>query len=123
MLAASSVDSGLAVIRADGSHKALPTNADGLQSASAVLAQSDMVYVLSAAYITQEDPTSSSPTSTRPTAEPVPTLRCPLESQRQVQVSSVLHYRCRAHHRVDAHLPAKRSVRGRPPCDGGGALL
>lgn len=56
MLAASNVDSELAVIRADGSYQALLTNADGLQNASAVLAQSGKVYVLSAAYVTQEDP-------------------------------------------------------------------
>jgi hypothetical protein len=56
MLAASNVDSELAVIRADGSYQALLTNTDGLQNASAVLAQSGKVYVLSAAYVTQEDP-------------------------------------------------------------------
>jgi hypothetical protein len=56
ILAASNVDSELAVIRPDGSYQALLTAADGLQNASAVLAQSGKVYVLSAAYVTQEDP-------------------------------------------------------------------
>jgi hypothetical protein len=56
ILAASNVDSELAVIRADGSYQALLTSGDGLQNASSVLAQSGKVYVLSAAYVTQKDP-------------------------------------------------------------------
>jgi hypothetical protein len=56
ILAASNVDSELAVIQADGSYQALLTKADGLQNASSVLAQAGKVYVLSAAYVTQRDP-------------------------------------------------------------------
>jgi hypothetical protein len=56
ILAASNVDSEVAVIRADGSYQALLTNAQGLQNASSVLVQSNKVYVLSAAYVTQKDP-------------------------------------------------------------------
>jgi hypothetical protein len=44
VLAASNVDSEFAVIRADRFYQALLTTADGLQNASAVMAQSDKAY-------------------------------------------------------------------------------
>jgi hypothetical protein len=56
ILVASNVDSQLAVIRTDGSYQPLLTSGHGLQNASAVLAQSGTVYVLSAAYVTHKDP-------------------------------------------------------------------
>jgi hypothetical protein len=54
--AALNLDNELALIQPDGSFQTLLTAADGLQTPSAVLVQSDRIYVLSSAHFTHTDP-------------------------------------------------------------------
>ncbi|WP_037911139.1 SMP-30/gluconolactonase/LRE family protein [Actinacidiphila yeochonensis] len=56
MLAALNGPSEVALVQPDGSHSIVLTSADGLQNPTSVALRGDTVYVLSAAYVTGQDP-------------------------------------------------------------------
>ncbi|MER7922624.1 hypothetical protein ABTY96_05710 [Streptomyces sp. NPDC096057] len=56
LLAALNGPSEIALVRPDGSHSIVLTQADGLQNPTSVALRGDTVYVLSAAYVTAKDP-------------------------------------------------------------------